>query len=140
MKIIFLVLVCTFLSFHVKGQECYSEEKESSESVVQEMINSEKLVINLQLVKSIQDYECKGKYIRFIDVYNELRGAERTAFFREYLQSSLENETLEDIKDRVIQEYSDNTTRNEDLTEEDIEWFMKVKANYANKETIALKE
>ena len=126
-KINLTVLIIILVSFISKAQNKNVKEKICMDCTVQELIESEKLEINMQLIQAVQEYK-QENYVSFSDIFYSLNGRQRVEFIREYLRSDLENETLTDIKNKI-------TTDEEriELNKEDIDWFIQVKEEIKRK-------
>lgn len=108
MKTLLIILICALMPVYIIGQDSTSDNMMFSEKSIQELIETKKIVINYQLVKSVQNYTPPGEYISFSEIYYDLRGEERNAFLRNYLVMDFENETLDDIRQKSIDQVNNN--------------------------------
>ena len=127
-KLKLIVLVFASIIIVSNAQVNIPEVRICKDLTVQELIQSEKLAVNMQLIESFNNYKAGEEYVSFTDIYYSLTGRERVEFLREYFVSDLDKESLNDIKNKVISE-EDRV----ELSKEDIEWFIKIKAEIKSK-------
>jgi len=133
MKLLLISVLGIIFSTVIVAQENELKNSRINDYDLQKLIKEEKLVINEELVLNVLEYKKDEQYISFTEIYYSLKGRERTEFVREYLKADLNIESLENIRKKVIEDNGGEYTEIAKITDEDIDWFMQVKAEMTNK-------
>ena len=133
MKSVLFIVLGLLISITFFAQQTGISCNQIGDNEIQKLIEEDKLIINEELVLNVIEYRKEEQYTSFTEIYYNLQGRERTEFIREYLKADLDIESLEDIRKRVIEQNGGEYTEIVNITDEDIDWFIQVKAQMTNR-------
>ncbi len=132
MRILFIIILGLGFNIILNSQSS-SITKPIANSELQVLIKADKLKINETLVNSILNYKKDEHYTSFTEIFYSISGRERVDFIREYLKTDLDEESLEEIRRKVIEQNDGEYQEIVKITDEDILWFNHIKEEMTSK-------